>query len=201
MRFAAGALGTGLRLHNHSKPLNFFGGRRNMRRTIFILAGACASFACSAVSTSGTDKKNSDTLMANSALLLAGAVLTSGPDIRGTWRDNAFMTNLNLGQAGGTWLAHGTGSGYSFTYALRAYDNSANKFYYECISQTGSGCTVGKFGAVMWTDPASNSFYWCEYAFNLTSTSAAQSASSSSAVPSNLASGCNGFSWTKYDKI
>ncbi len=190
-----------LRVHSfETHPLIFEERSTNMRQTILI-AALCAGFACSAVSNAGTSKNDSDTMMNNIAwLTLGAAVVNSWPDIRGNWKDNTYSTNLSVGMSSNVWYANGTGTGYSFSYAMRAYDNSLNRLYYECVAQTGSGCTVGKFGAVAWTEPANNSFYWCEYAFNLTSVSAAQSASASSAVTTNLSSGCNGFAWNKYDK-
>ncbi|MBX7056680.1 MAG: hypothetical protein K1X75_01350 [Leptospirales bacterium] len=142
---------------------------------------------------------DSDEQGQNAALLLAGLILTT-PEIAGRWHDNGFNTDLTVSPVNSIWTAAGTGTGYSFTYALREFDNSLNRFYYECTAQTGGGCTVGQFGAVAWTQPDGSSFYWCEYSFSQSSLAAAKAASASSANASNLSSGCAGFSWTRYDR-
>lgn len=172
---------------------------RNSHYLVWALTLA-AIVKCSAVSGTQEENKLSDREVA--VLALGAMVITESslPELRGSWKDSNNNT-FNVALSNGLWVGQANNVQYSFsaTETFRAYNNSTRRYFYECTAQTGFGCTVGTFSAVQWTI-SGNVLSLCEYHSNQTSLSAAQAGDTSAVNPSNLSTGCEGFSWNSYTK-
>lgn len=59
-----------------------------------------------------------------------------------------------------------------------------------------------KYNRIVWTEPGSDSFYYCTEAFGLGSVSDAQEVPETPADPDDLdGAGCGGFSWTELTRV
>lgn len=172
---------------------------RNTHYLIWALALA-GIVKCNAVA--GTQNENKLTDQEIAALALGAVVISEAslPELRGSWKD-ANNNTFTVALSGGLWAGQVTNVQYSFsaTQTFRAYNNSTRRYFYECTAQSGFGCTVGTFSAVQWTI-SGNTLSVCEYHSNQASLSAAQAGDTSAVNPSNLSTGCEGFSWNSYTR-
>lgn len=75
------------------------------------------------------------------------------------------------------------------------FDNEANVAITQNPSDSPEGVMPNLYNRVVWTEPAADGFSYCITDFNLQTLDEAR-ASTATADPNDLESGCGGFSWT-----
>lgn len=78
---------------------------------------------------------------------------------------------------------------------IASFDNEANAL----VSQTSTGASYnpGKFNKIVWTEPSTDSFYYCFVDFGLDTAAAAEASTATADATNPETGGCGGFAWTR----
>lgn len=176
---------------------------------LFLAITACSN--SSQTDSLKKDKNNANlmTLVTNSQLSTTSSALSALIELQGKYKTYYGNSTSSTGDLyvsvntskNGTWLENTSGGNPPFSMAkiIVEYDNISNFLYYQQTVDAAYG-NANKYGKIVWTEPASGKFYFCEIAYGKNSLDEAK-AVTTQADPTKLdTTGCSNFTWSRAEK-